>query len=113
MSTEHLFEPDIVQRVRDKFGADSDAILEQLVGFCRESPDSAGSRIVRCIIHAAHNPSGVTHNIRMAREDFRDIILTAEYQTRPGTKRWQGVDDQVYDFRFPFDDDRNSTPKNA
>jgi len=47
-------------------------------------------------------PPDITHYIAMAQIDLRDVILTAEYQTRPGTKRWQGIYDQIHDFNPPL-----------
>jgi hypothetical protein len=71
--------------------------------FCREHQDLAEFRIVRCIIHAAQGRlDGITHYIRLAITDYRDLIVAAEYETRPGSKRWQGIKDHIHDFNRPF-----------
>ena len=102
-SYEVLFEPDIVARVRLDFGDESEIVLEKLLSFCKDHAELAEFRIVRCIIHAAHGRlSGITHYIQMAISDYRDLIMAAEYQTQPGTKRWQGIYDRIHDFNRPF-----------
>ncbi len=99
------FEADIVQFVRRKFGGDADAVIEQLTRFCLESPEHANARLLRCIVHAAKNLAGIGHYIKMTQLDSRDVITTAEYQIRPGTKRSQGLYDRLHDFSFPFTDE--------
>ncbi len=102
-SYEELFEFDIVARVRLDFGDESEIVLEQLLGFYKNHTDFAELRIVRCIIHAAHGRlSGIAHYIQMAISDYRDLIMSAEYQTQPGTKRWQGIYERIHDFNRPF-----------
>ena len=98
-----LFESDICIRVRHDFAAETDAVFAELLAFCRDRQDLADSRIIRCIVHAAQGRlTGISHYIEMARTHASDLILTAEYQTRPGTKRWQGIYDHIHDFNRPF-----------
>lgn len=102
-SYDELFEPDIVARVRSDFGDESEIVLQQLLGFCKDHAEVAEFRIVRCIIHAAQGRlSGIAHYTQMAISDYRDLIMCAEYQTQLGTKRWQGIYDRIYDFNHPF-----------
>lgn len=100
---DELFDPDISLRIRRDFAADADEVFEQLLAFCRDRQGLADSRIIRCIVHAAQGRlTGIQHYITMARNSASDVIMTAEYQTRPGTKRWQGIYDHVHDFNRPF-----------
>jgi hypothetical protein len=102
-SPDYLFEPDISSRIRRDFAAESEVVFERLLTFCRDYPDLAEPRIVRCIVHAAQGRlSGIEHYIAMAKMDPRDVILNAEYEMRSGIKRSRSICDRVHNFTRPF-----------
>lgn len=99
------FEPDIVARIRRDFGSDAEAVLQELESSCSEKAELRSSRLIRCIVFAAGGRrDAIARYIQMARDDFRDLIMSAEYQRRPGTKRSDGVFDHLRDFNQPFQD---------
>lgn len=94
--------PDIVQRVRTEAGADADEVLAQLSIIASEVPEM-GDRVLRCLVFLSRGRlDSLLAAAETARQDWRDTIVAAEYEPRPGTKRFQGDYIQVRDFNQPF-----------
>lgn len=72
---------DISAKIRRDFTATDAAVVEQrLSALWRDEPSLFGERILRCIVLASQGRlSGLEHSITMARTDYRDLIVTAEY----------------------------------
>ena len=97
-----MLAPDIEKRARSDAKDQVDAFLCRLNAFAEESPPPA-DRVLRCVVHLAggkleHLESAI-HNAKL---DWRDVIVSAEYEPKPGTKRWQGDLIHVRDFNLPF-----------
>lgn len=91
--------PDIVSRVHQDFGSRADAVLDFLRD-CRHSGNSdyLCDRFVRCIVFAARGEeSRIPQLIGLMRQDFRDVIMAAEYDTNTLVPR------RLRDFNFPFE----------
>ncbi len=94
--------PDIQQRVRADSGDLAEEMLARLSAFAIEHPD-LGDRVLRCLVFLAQGkPDRLGIAIETAESDWRDTIVQAEYEPRPGTKRFQGDYVQVRDFHNPF-----------
>ncbi len=87
---------DISAKIHRDFAAtDAATVVQRLFAVSRDEPDLFGERILRCIVLASHGRlSGVEHYIAMARTDYRDLIVTAEYD-----RDWK----QVRDLNRPFE----------
>jgi hypothetical protein len=94
--------PDIVQRVRTEAGADADTMLALLSALASEVPE-VGDRVLRCLVYLSRGSlASLSVAAETARQDWRDTIVAAEYEPRPGTKRFQSDYIQVRDFNQPF-----------
>ena len=94
--------PDIVQRVLAEAGADTDEMLAQLSAIASEVP-GVGDRVLRCLVYLSRGSlASLSAAAETVRQDWRDTIVAAEYEPRPGTKRFQGDYIQVRDFNQPF-----------
>ena len=94
--------PDIENRIRADAGIFADDMLEQLAAFAGRNP-AIGDRILRCLVYLAQgNLDRLVYSIQTAESDWRDTIVQAEYEPRPGTRRFQGDYIQVRDFNKPF-----------
>jgi hypothetical protein len=88
------FAPDIATRIKQDFPAlDVQPVTELLIEF-QESTQS-GDRILRCLLYVARGRFNyLADAIALARHDFRDLIVSAEYD----------LDMQrIRDFNQPFD----------
>lgn len=86
---------DIVDRIRQDFGNQAEVALALLLD-CRKAagPDFIGDRLVRCIVFAARgDESRLLELIELERRDFRDVIMTAEYDV---------LGNQLRDLNLPF-----------
>ena len=85
--------PDIVERVKADFPAtDVPSVLARL-----ESA-SGNERVLRCIVFAARgHPWYFDFLCRMAKVDYRDVIMAAEYER---------LGEQLYDFNKPIPEAR-------
>jgi hypothetical protein len=72
---------DISAKIRRDFSAsDATTVEQRLSALSRHQPELFCQRILRCIVLASHGRlSSVEHYITMARTDYRDLIVTAEY----------------------------------
>jgi hypothetical protein len=94
--------PDIENKIRSEAGDFADEMLEQLAAFVGRNPD-IDDRILRCLVYLAQGKiDRLGYAIQTAESDWRDAIVQAEYEPRPGTKRFQGDYIQVRDFNKPF-----------
>ena len=86
-------DPDIIDRVKLDFpAAEVPFVLTQLE-FVSES-----QRILRCIVFAARgNSAGFDQLCRLAKVDYRDVIMAAEYDRH---------DNRLHDFTKPIPEAR-------
>jgi hypothetical protein len=87
---------DISAKIRQDFtAADAGVVEQRLSALWRDEPGLFGERILRCIVWASQGRlSGLEHYITMARTDYRDLIVTAEYD-----RDWE----QIRDLNRPFE----------
>ena len=88
---------DIVAKVRQDF-AEDDAltVLQLLSEFHRDNP-SISERILRCIVFLAKGSfEEFVRAVEMARVDWRDLIVAAEYDG------WSGEENRRRDLNAPF-----------
>ena len=87
---------DVVERVRRDFGERAEVILALLLASRRlGSADYIGDLLVRCIVFAAHGAEERLRDLlELERQDFRDVIMAAEYDAL-GTRH-------LWDFNRPF-----------
>ena len=94
---------DIEKRVRAEAKDEAETFLHRLRVFAEENP-ALGDRVLRCVVYIA---GGKVERLELAMQsaklDWRDVIVSAEYQPKPGTKRWQGEFVQVRDLNLPFE----------
>lgn len=94
--------PDIEKKVHDDAGEFAGEMLDLLAVFADKYPD-LGDRILRCLVYLARGRiDRLGSAIQTAESDWRDTIVQAEYEPRPGTKSFQGDYVQVRDFNTPF-----------
>jgi hypothetical protein len=89
--------PDIVDPVLHDFTGQAQPVLG-LLSACRRvgGPDYFGDRLVRCVVFAARgDESRIRQLIELGRQDFRNVIMAAEYDV-PGVRR-------LRDFNRPFE----------
>jgi hypothetical protein len=86
---------DIAAQVRRDFPeADVVPVTEILVGLQREDAQLFCDRILRCLVFVSRGSfDALAQAVKLARTDFRDLIVSAEYD-----RNWQ----QVRDFNQPF-----------
>jgi hypothetical protein len=71
---------DIVTRVERDFPHDSGTVLQRFVMLHREDAALFSYRILRCVVQAAGGSvSRLEPLIELARKDYRDLIVAAEY----------------------------------
>jgi hypothetical protein len=74
------FPPDIVARAQRDFGPQADLVLDALRTSRSTIGERIGDRLARCIIFAAKGDTQrVTALIESWRQDYRDVIMAAEY----------------------------------
>jgi hypothetical protein len=92
MTIEH--EPlaaDIEARLAQDYPSES---LTDVLGSLATYRNSERNRVIRCIIHLSDgNPQRISYFVGVAAQDYRDVILWAEYDAK---------DQQVHDFSKPF-----------
>ena len=82
---------DIRTRIRRDFDADKLTAVENLLS---QYNGKESERVIRCIIHLSNGSfQKLEHNYKTANEDYRDIILFAEYDKE---------DRKINDFSKPF-----------
>ena len=81
--------PDILDRIVDEFGADAASAATSLLEQERSaSPDLFSDRILRCAVYAAAGDlDTLRRTIELARTDFRDLIVWAEYDNVFGDRK--------------------------
>lgn len=86
--------PDIVEYVRSNFEEpDRSLVTTVLESYAGPEPD----RVRRCVLHLANGDAGeVKDLVEVATVDYRDVILSAEYDSG---------DRQLRDFSRPFESD--------
>lgn len=94
--------PDIEQRVKTDGGLFAGEMLDLLHDFAVRHPD-LGDRILRSLVFLAEGkPDRLRTSIQRAEQDWRDILVAAEYEPSPDSKPWKGDWIQVRDFSQPF-----------
>lgn len=93
-----VFGSDIRERIEKEFGSFAPAVAEELERFIESYRKLAGAhpgdRVIRCIVHLAEgNREHITHYIRTALGDPRDVMFWAEYDKD---------EKRVRDFNMPF-----------
>lgn len=95
--------PDIERRIKADSGNLAEEMVARLNEFAFKHPD-LGDRILRCLVFLAQGKiDRLGYAIQTAESDWRDTIMQAEYEPRPGTKRFQGDYVQVRDLSKPFE----------
>ena len=87
---------DIEEKINRDFELPDEAalVLSVLGDFADRHPDLSSDRILRCIVFVADGDMGVLEKaMDLARLDFRDLIMWAEYD---------GNDNRTRDLTLPF-----------
>jgi hypothetical protein len=89
---------DVAERIPRLFPNEADAVARQLSQLRNEDSRLFGDRIIRCIVFcASHYPgTNIDQWIEQARNDYRDLIVAAEYDRD---------DNQLRDFNRSFRDE--------
>ena len=75
-----FFPEDITSKIRKDFGDEFEIAFKALENYARTNPRE-GHRLYRCIIYVAHgNIERMREAIDLARIDYRDLIMWAEYE---------------------------------
>ncbi|MGZ4987436.1 MAG: hypothetical protein ACXWIU_01805 [Limisphaerales bacterium] len=87
---------DIITKVRQDFSKDDAIVIVQLLSELQnENPTIFCDRILRCIVFSAHGRFDWFESaVAVARIDWRDVIVNAEYDKDRETRR--------RDFNLPF-----------
>ena len=89
---------DILTQIKLQFGKNHKKVIEILENELSENDFLNSNRIIRCIIFLSEkNIEKVKENINLAKIDWRDIILLAEYQNIENKKP-----KLIRDFNKPF-----------
>jgi hypothetical protein len=91
-----VFKQDIIKKIQQDFGSPDDAelVLSTLSDFVDRNPDLKSDRILRCILFVAEgNLDALGKAIDLARVDYRDLIMGAEYSEK---------DERIRDMNKPF-----------
>ncbi|MHC4942739.1 MAG: hypothetical protein ACYTG7_06930 [Planctomycetota bacterium] len=91
-----MFRQDIIDKIHRDFGSSDDAelVIEALSDFRARNPDIESDRIIRCIVFVASgNLDTLEQAIELARTDYRDLIMWAEYNEK---------DQRIRDMNKPF-----------
>jgi hypothetical protein len=89
---------DIVEKVKRDFESPDDAalVLSLLDDFTEQRPDLAADRILRCMVFVANGDLDLFDKaLDLARIDYRDLIVWAEYDE---------VFVQIRDMSVPFEE---------
>ena len=87
---------DISKKMAKDFGSNNAEATNVLKMFMSDYPDES-ARICRCAIYLAKGDlNGLLDALSLARKDFRDLIVEAEYEN------WPDKPVQVRDFNQPF-----------
>jgi hypothetical protein len=80
---------DIHDRIVDDFAADDVPTANALLERERTaSPDLFSDRILRCVVYVAEgDPVALRRAIELARTDYRDLIVWAEYDNAFGDRK--------------------------
>jgi len=72
---------DVAERIPRLFPSEADGVARQLSQLRHEDSQLFGDRIIRCIVFCASHYSGTSIDqwIEQARTDYRDLIVSAEY----------------------------------
>lgn len=96
ISEPFMYPPDIIQKIRQEF-VDRDKVREALKLISAYSLNWDGTesfRLIRCLLHGTHgNLQQLRKNIDLARMDWRDLIIQAEYE---------GGAQQLRNYNHPF-----------
>jgi hypothetical protein len=97
---------DIVIRVQRDFSSkESLPILQLLSEFQKENPDLS-ARVLRCIVFLARGSfENFASAVALARLDWRDLIVAAEYDG------WSGEENKRRDMNLPFEATDNEAVK--
>lgn len=77
-------------------------MLELLRTFSANAP-GAEDRVLRCLVFLSRGKwDALERELEIARLDWRDTIVAAEYEPVPGAKRFQNDCVRVRDFSQPF-----------
>jgi hypothetical protein len=89
---------DIIAKVQQDFSEDDAiTILQMLSELQKEDPKTFFDRILRCIVFLAHGRfEEFAEAVALARIDWRDLIVIAEYDG------WSGEENRRRDFSLPF-----------
>ena len=91
---------DILVRLRADFGVRASLVHQRLQVLLGERPDCRSPRIVRAILYlGSGDVDALDEAIDLARIDYRDLLLQAEYTTGA-----DGEPTHVRDLSQPFDD---------
>ena len=80
---------DIITKVRQDFlEADAPAVVQLLSELQQQDPRVFSDRILRCIVHTAEGRfDWFASEVALARIDWRDVIVNAEYDSDRQTHR--------------------------
>lgn len=79
---------DICRRIAADFGDEGSEIIALLVAERQRNPALFGDRILRCAVHVAGGArETLTRAIELARMDYRDLIVWAEYDGTFGERK--------------------------
>ena len=89
---------DILTQIKLQFGENHKKVIEILENELSENDFLNSNRIIRCIIFLSEkNIEKVKENINLAKIDWRDIILLAEYENNENSEP-----KLIRDFNKPF-----------
>jgi hypothetical protein len=91
-----MLQQDIITKVRQDFSEDDASVIVQLLSELQnENPTIFGDRILRCIIFSADGRfDWFASAVSLARVDWRDVIVNAEYDRDRNAR--------LRDFNLPF-----------
>jgi len=89
---------DVAERIPRLFPSEADGVARQLSQLRHEDSRLFGDRIIRCIVFCASHYPGTNMDqwIEQARKEYRDLIVSAEYDR---------AYNQLRDFNRPFRDE--------
>ena len=92
-----LLPEDIIAKIRKDFSEDEMLPILQLLSELQKEYPERSSRILRCIVFLAHGSfEEFARAVALARLDWRDLIVAAEYDG------WSGEDNKRRDLNEPF-----------
>ncbi|MDB6121444.1 MAG: hypothetical protein JWQ71_437 [Pedosphaera sp.] len=88
---------DIIAKVRRDFSEDEEAPILQMLSEYQQRHPEQPARILRCIVFLADGSfNEFAEAIKLAQLDWRDLIVSAEYDSGSGEER------HVRNFNSPF-----------